>query len=98
MNEKLSALFNRIKADNNLLTVSEAQTSQGIVLPILNNLGWDVFDTSEVTPEYSVSGGRVDFAYESKRLCTKIRKTVRRHFTFYILHFTFYAVIYCFKM
>lgn len=53
MNEKLSALFNRIKADSNLLTVSEAQTSQGIVLPILSYLGWDFFNTGEVTPEYS---------------------------------------------
>jgi predicted type IV restriction endonuclease len=62
MNEKLSALFNRIKSDSNLLTVSEAQTSQGIVLPILNNLGWDVFNTTEVTPEFTVANKRVDFA------------------------------------
>ena len=78
MNEKLSALFNRIKADSNLLTVSEAQTSQGIVLPILNNLGWDVFDTSEVTPEYSVSGGRVDFALRIQsinKVFLEIKKT-----------------------
>jgi hypothetical protein len=78
MNEKLSALFNRIKADNNLLTVSEAQTSQGIVLPILNNLNWDVFDTSEVTPEYSVSGGRVDFALRIQsinKVFLEIKKT-----------------------
>jgi predicted type IV restriction endonuclease len=78
MNDKLSALFNRIKADSNLLTVSEAQTSQGIVLPILNNLGWDVFDTSEVTPEYSVSGGRVDFALRIQavnKVFLEIKKT-----------------------
>lgn len=62
MNENLSALFNRIKADINLLTVSEAQTSQGIVLPTLHNLSWDVFNTTEVTPEYSVAGRRVDYA------------------------------------
>ncbi len=78
MNEKLSALFNRIKADSNLLTVSEAQTSQGIVLPILNNLGWDVFDTSEVTPEYSVGGRRVDFALRIQsinKVFLEIKKT-----------------------
>ena len=41
---------------------SEASVSQGIVLPVLNSLGWPVFDTSIVTPEYSVEGRRVDFA------------------------------------
>lgn len=78
MNEKLSALFNRIKADSNLLTVSEAQTSQGIVLPILKNLGWDVFDTSEVMPEYSVGGRRVDFALRIQsinKVFLEIKKT-----------------------
>lgn len=78
MNEKLSALFNRVKADSNLLTVSEAQTSQGIVLPILNNLGWDVFDTTEVTPEYSVGGRRVDFALRIQsinKVFLEIKKT-----------------------
>ena len=78
MNEKLSALFSRIKADSNLLTVNEAQTSQGIVLPILNHLGWDIFDTTEVTPEYSVSGGRVDFALRIQsvnKVFLEIKKT-----------------------
>jgi hypothetical protein len=78
MNEKLITLFNRIKADSGLFTVSEAQTSQGIVLPILNNLGWDVFDTSEVTPEYSIGGRRVDFAlriHSVNKVFLEIKKT-----------------------
>ncbi len=41
---------------------SEAAVSQGIVLPTLNELGWPVFDTAAVTPEYSMEGRRVDFA------------------------------------
>jgi len=41
---------------------SEAAVSQGIVLPILDKLGWPIFDTSIVTPEFSVEGRRVDFA------------------------------------
>ncbi len=41
---------------------SEASVSQGVVLPILNALGWPVFDTSIVTPEYSMENRRVDFA------------------------------------
>lgn len=41
---------------------SEAAVSQGLVLPCLHELGWPVFDTSVVSPEYVVAGRRVDFA------------------------------------
>ena len=41
---------------------SEAAVSQGILLPALHELGWPVFDTSVVVPEYSLEGRRVDFA------------------------------------
>jgi len=40
----------------------EAATKLGIVLPILQILGWKVFDIEEVTPEYSSGSGRVDYA------------------------------------
>lgn len=36
--------------------VSEAAVSQGILLPALLELGWPVFNTSVVIPEYSVEG------------------------------------------
>lgn len=42
--------------------INEAAVSQGIVLPILDALGWPVFDTASVSPEYSLEGRRVDFA------------------------------------
>ncbi len=41
---------------------SEASVSQGILLPALHELGWSVFDTSVVVPEYSLESRRVDFA------------------------------------
>ncbi len=44
---------------------NEQSISQGIVLPILSDLRWDVFDINAVWPEYSTGEGRVDFA-----LCT----------------------------
>lgn len=40
----------------------EADVSQGIVLRILQRLGWPTFDTRVVMPEYSVEGRRVDYA------------------------------------
>ncbi|WDN89969.1 putative type IV restriction endonuclease [Desulfosarcina sp. BuS5] len=41
---------------------SEAAVSQGILLPALHELGWPVFDTSVIIPEFSVGGRRVDYA------------------------------------
>ncbi len=41
---------------------NEAAVSQGIVLPLLNELKWPVFNTQCVAPEYSLEGRRVDFA------------------------------------
>lgn len=41
---------------------SEAAVSQGILLPALHELGWPVFNTTVVIPEFSVEGRRVDYA------------------------------------
>lgn len=53
---------------------SEAAVSQGVLLPILHALGWPVFDTSTVIPEYSVEGRRVDYAlcHPAKQPCVFI--------------------------
>ena len=41
---------------------NEQSISQGIVLRVLSSLGWEVYDTNIVWPEYSTGEGRVDFA------------------------------------
>ena len=41
---------------------NEAAVSQGVVLQILQALGWPVFETAVVAPEYTVEGKRVDYA------------------------------------
>ena len=48
---------------------NEQSISQGIVLRILSDLDWDVYDTNIVWPEYSTGEGRVDFA-----LCAPVGK------------------------
>ncbi len=50
---------------------SEAAVSQGIVQRILTNLGWPIFNTTIVTPEYKLDTRRVDFA-----LCHPANKPV----------------------
>ncbi len=42
--------------------VNEATVSQGIVQRLLHTLGWPVYDTEVVAPEYSLGGRRVDYA------------------------------------
>lgn len=46
----------------NVAYVNEAAISHGIVTPILNGLGWDSADPSQLVPEYTVERCRVDFA------------------------------------
>jgi len=41
---------------------SEAAVSQGIVMPILDELDWPVYNTAIVIPEYSLEGRKVDYA------------------------------------
>lgn len=41
---------------------NEQQVSQGIVLRILAELGWNTWDTSVVWPEFQTGEGRADFA------------------------------------
>ena len=41
---------------------SEAAVSQGVLLPALHELGWPVFNTRVVVPEFSLEGRRVDYA------------------------------------
>jgi hypothetical protein len=59
LSETIARVHQNLKAG---LYINEAAVSQGVVLPFLEALGWPVFDTQFVTPEYVVEGRRVDFA------------------------------------
>ena len=52
----------RGKLEKGVFPPNESAVSQGIVLRLLNALDWPTFNTQIVHPEYSVEGGRVDFA------------------------------------
>lgn len=55
----LSDIAERLRQGN---FPNEQAISQGIVLRILQELGWDTWDTKVVWPEYQTGEGRVDFA------------------------------------
>jgi hypothetical protein len=42
--------------------LNEQAISQGIVLRVLQVLGWDIYDTTSVWPEFQTGEGRADFA------------------------------------
>lgn len=44
----------------------EAKVSQGVVMRVLNDLDWPVFDTGVVAREYSIKSRRVDYALIGK--------------------------------
>ncbi len=62
----MSALVERITFARQRLSESafgsEAAISAGVVLPVLDALGWPTYDPSVVVPEYRVETRRVDFA------------------------------------
>ena len=53
------------------LFINEAAVSQGIVIRLLDALGWPTFNPQEIFPEYPVEGGRVDYA-----LCPRAKESV----------------------
>lgn len=59
LNSDLEDIRNRLKAGG---YQNEAAVSQGVILRLLNTLGWPIFDSARVSPEYTIGTRRVDFA------------------------------------
>ena len=58
----IETLQQRIATHRQSLQQNEIRTRTGLIDPLLTALGWDVSDPAVVTPEYSVGGGRADYA------------------------------------
>lgn len=56
----LAAFLKELRHNTEILSTDEAKIKQKAVLPVLHQLGWDIFN--EVEPEYSTRGRRVDYA------------------------------------
>ena len=59
INKLISVFKNRY---SDFYTANEAIIKQTIILPLFINLGWDIYDSEEVFPEYSTGGQRVDYS------------------------------------
>jgi predicted type IV restriction endonuclease len=73
MTEQIISFIEALKKKTQVSKFDETETKQAMILPILQLLGWNVWDTEEVKPEYPVEGkkaaegGRVDY-------CLRINK------------------------
>lgn len=62
MDKGIKNLILDIRSNERINTFDETTTKQAIVLRLLLELGWPIFDTEEVKPEYSVANRRVDYS------------------------------------
>jgi hypothetical protein len=62
MLEQIITFIEGLKRNPNISKFDEAKIKQAIILPILQFLNWNIYDVSEVVPEYSVESRRVDYS------------------------------------
>jgi predicted type IV restriction endonuclease len=63
--DNLKNFIKKIQTEKKIQTLNEEATKQSIILPILQLIGWQVFDVDEVSPEFSIENKRVDYALRS---------------------------------
>ena len=61
LTEKLNGLVDDIE-QRSIATRTRRDVADGVVLPLLRHLGWDVADNTAVTPGFKTPAGAVDFA------------------------------------
>lgn len=62
MSKEFETALAKIKSFD-LPSLSEQEIKQGVILPLLNRVGWDTEDITEVVPEYPLgAGNKVDYA------------------------------------
>jgi len=62
MKRSLLELVKEVQLNGRIFSYDEAATKQGIILSVLDCLGWDPFNINEVYPEYTVGEKKVDYA------------------------------------
>ena len=62
MAETITQAVGQIRSTVLITSLDESATKQSVVLRMLGLCGWDLFDLSQVAPEYTVGSRRVDYA------------------------------------
>ena len=67
MSEGLQEVIQRIRDSGIIGSANEMVIRQGVILPILEALGWNVWNAAdEVIPEYAVGSNRVDYCLATR--------------------------------
>jgi len=66
MKEPVQGLIKEIQLNGRFHSIDEAATKQAIIIRFLSYLGWDPYNLDQVSPEYSVGGGKIDYALRYK--------------------------------
>ena len=78
MKEKIISFLTQLKSDRTVDKFDEAATKQGVLLRVLNLLGWDTYNISEVKPEYAIGSQRVDYSLRhsgKNKVFIEVKKT-----------------------
>lgn len=67
MTDKLTATIETIKSKS-VEQFDETAIKQTVILRLLADLDWNIFDREEVYPEFTIEGKRVDYALRSKNI------------------------------
>ena len=96
MKEKLITAINGIRNGKSISTLNEAEVRTQVIDRILERLGWESFDDNEFVREFSVPGGKVDYALlvnrspkvfiEAKRPSEDLRSHQRQLLTYSAVH------------
>lgn len=79
MENRIKNLILDIRTNERIRTFDEATTKQEIVLHLLSELGWPIFNTEEVKPEYSIANRRVDYSLRinsSNKVFLEVKKVI----------------------
>jgi predicted type IV restriction endonuclease len=65
MQDRLLSILKELRGDiKRIRLLDEAATQLAVVLRLLSALGWNQFDASEVTPQFSIGAQKVDYALQ----------------------------------
>jgi predicted type IV restriction endonuclease len=60
--DKIIKFIEDVRSSDSIYEFDEANTKQALILRLLSLLEWNIFDVGQVTPEYGVTGLRVDYS------------------------------------
>jgi len=62
MKKEIVSIVESVKSNDKIKSFDETSIKQAVVMRLLSQFGWDIFDVEEVVPDFSADSGTVDYA------------------------------------